>query len=156
MHTTGETMGFDEEWAQLRSEASARQGPGMRLNQLAPAGGGGGAGDFGTDAAQKKLAASKLSGEVRTQTDNAGKKADEETTAAVTAFSGWDTAAGLKAVETTWDKQVKNLLGRLATESHNLSTTRKMFLNQDFEMYSDFHPLMKPSGFGGTNGPGGQ
>ncbi|MDX6758698.1 MULTISPECIES: hypothetical protein [Streptomyces] len=145
-------MGFDEEWAQLRSEAAARQNPDMRLNQLAPAGGGGGGGsDFGTDAAQKKLAAGKLSGEVRTQTDSAGKKADEDTSAAITAFSGWDTAAGLKTVETTWDNQVKNLLGRLATESHNLGTARKMFLTQDFEMYSDFR-LLKPSNFNGTNG----
>ncbi|APU44497.1 MULTISPECIES: hypothetical protein [unclassified Streptomyces] len=144
-------MGFDEEWAQLRSDAAARQGPDMRLNQLAPAAGGGGAPDFGTDAAQKKLASGKLSGEVRTQTDNAGKKADEETTAAITAFSGWDTAAGLKTVETTWDNQVKNLLGRLATESRNLSRTRSMFLTQDFEMYSDFR-MLKPSGSNDTNG----
>ncbi|MEU6758527.1 hypothetical protein [Streptomyces sp. NPDC046685] len=145
-------MGFDEEWAQLRSEAAARQGPSMRLNQLAPAGGGGGVGDFGTDAAQKKTAAGKLAGEVRTQTDTAGKKADEETTAAITAFAGWDTAAGLKTVETTWDDQVKNLLGRLDTESHNLGLARRMFLGQDFEMYSDFSPLMKPSGFNGVHG----
>ncbi|MFG3350280.1 hypothetical protein ACGF1Z_35145 [Streptomyces sp. NPDC048018] len=141
-------MGFDEEWAQLRAEAAARQNPAMRLNQLAaPDGGGGGGGsaDFGTDESKKRVASGKLGGEVKTQTETAAKKADEETTAAIGAFSGWDTAAGLKTVETTWDNQVKNLLSRLATESHNLAVTRKLFLGQDYEMYNGFRPLMKPA-----------
>ncbi|GGQ33740.1 hypothetical protein GCM10010215_67110 [Streptomyces virginiae] len=139
-------MGFDEEWAQLRTEAAARQNPAMRLNQLAaPDGGGGGSADFGSDEAKKKTASGKLGGEVKTQTETAAKKADEETAAAITAFSGWDTAAGLKTVETTWDNQVKNLLSRLATESHNLAVTRRMFLGQDNEIYNGFRPLLKPA-----------
>ncbi|WP_033894290.1 hypothetical protein [Streptomyces anulatus] len=79
-------MGFDEEWAQLRGEAAARQDDRMRLNQLSPAGGGGGGSDFGTDSTQKRAASGKLAGEVRTQTENAGKKSDEETAVAITAF----------------------------------------------------------------------
>ncbi|WKV72931.1 hypothetical protein AW27_016130 [Streptomyces sp. PCS3-D2] len=141
-------MGFDEEWAQLRAEATERQNPAMRLNQLAaPDGGGGGGGsaDFGSDESKKKIASGKLGGEVRTQTETAAKKADEETASAITAFSGWDTAAGLKTVETTWDNQVKNLLSRLATESHNLAVTRRMFLGQDNEIYNGFRPLLKPA-----------
>ncbi|MFJ6784713.1 hypothetical protein [Streptomyces yangpuensis] len=139
-------MGFDEEWAQLRTEAAARQNPDMRLNQLAaPDGGGGGSADFGSDESKKRIASGKLGGEVKTQTESAAKKADEETAAAITAFSGWDTAAGLKTVETTWDNQVKNLLSRLATESHNLAVTRRMFLGQDNEIYNGFRPLLKPA-----------
>ncbi len=145
-------MGFEEEWAQLRTEAAARQTSATRLNQAAGPGGGGGSPDFGSDPAKKKEAAGKLEGEVRTQTSTAAKTADEETTAATTAFSGWDTAAGLKTVATTWDTQVKNLLGRLSTEAHNLRVVRRNFLGQDFEVYSDFSPLLKPDPFSAPYG----
>lgn len=140
-------MGFDEEWAQLRSEAAARQSSGTRLNQLAPAGGGGGGGeaDFGSDPKKKGTASNQLSGEVTTLTKNAAKKADEATGSAVTAFSGWETAVGLKKVEKTWDSQVKMLLGRLSREATSLGETRRMFQNNDFGLYNDFHVLKKPS-----------
>ncbi|MEU3450083.1 hypothetical protein AB0H29_23090 [Streptomyces thermolilacinus] len=150
-------MGFDEEWAQLRSEAAARQSSGTRLNQLAPAGGGGGGGeaDFGSDPKKKATAAGKLDGEVKNQTVKASNHADEATNAAVSTFSGWDTAAGLKKVQKTWESQVKTLTGRLSTEAANLRTTRGMFLNKDFELYNDFAPLRKPSGLN-AQGRGGQ
>lgn len=143
-------MGFDEEWAQLRGEAAARQDDRMRLNQLSPAGGGGGGSDFGTDSTQKRAASGKLAGEIRTQTENAGKKSDEETAVAITAFAGWDTAAGLKTAEETWNKQVKNLLGRLATESHNLGVARSMYLGSELEAYAEFQLLKRQPPFNGA------
>ncbi|WP_411574530.1 hypothetical protein [Streptomyces fradiae] len=150
-------MGFDEEWAQLRSEAAARQTSGMRLNKLAPVGGGGGGGeaDFGSDPKKKATAAGKLDGEVKTQTVKASDHADEATTGAVSEFSGWDTAAGLKTVQKTWETQVNTLTGRLSTEAANLRTTRSMFLGKDFELYHDFAPLRKQSGLD-AQGRGGQ
>ncbi|MDX5576005.1 hypothetical protein [Streptomyces sp. ID01-9D] len=145
-------MGFDEEWAELRGEAAARQDVRMRLNQLAPASDGGGGSDFGTDSAQKKAASGKLAGEIKTQTENAGKKSDEETAAAITGFAGWDTAAGLKTAEETWNKQVKNLLGRLATESHNLGIVRSLYLGRELEVYEEFQLLKRQPPFNGPNG----
>ncbi|WP_149180660.1 hypothetical protein [Streptomyces sp. TRM49041] len=124
----------------------------MRLNQNAAPGGGGGAGvpDFDSDPKKKNEAAGKLAGEVRTQTVKASNHADEATNTAVSTFSGWGTAAGLKKVQKVWESQVKTLTGRLDKESANLRTTRRLIQNNDFELYNDFAPLRKPSGLDNT------
>ncbi|MFH9751502.1 hypothetical protein OG554_23180 [Streptomyces griseus] len=126
-----------------RPYAPESAGPGERR---------GGGSDFGTDSAQKKAASGKLAGEIKTQTENAGKKSDEETAAAITGFAGWDTAAGLKTAEETWNKQVKNLLGRLATESHNLGIVRSLYLGRELEVYEEFQLLKRQPPFNGPNG----
>lgn len=142
-------MGFDEEWAQLRSEAAARQTAGTRLNQLAaPSGGGGGSGtpNFSSVTQQKKTAAGKLEGELKTQTTNASNHADEATNTAVTTFAGWGTSAGLKKVQKTWEDQVNNLLGRLGREANGLRGAGRLYSNNDLNLKYEFTRLGQRSG----------
>ncbi|MFJ8649031.1 hypothetical protein ACIRNI_23280 [Streptomyces sp. NPDC093546] len=124
----GCAMGFDQEWAQLRDEAAARQATSMRLNQLPadPGGGGGVAGPGGileSSPAEKRAAANTIDNSLVKQTTDATNWADEATTGAIGSLKGWETAAGLKTVESTWDKQVKTLIGRLHHESRALRST---------------------------------
>ncbi|MFC9394003.1 MULTISPECIES: hypothetical protein [unclassified Streptomyces] len=108
----------------------------MRLNQLDGGGGGGSAGgspDLATAPAKKKAAANTIENELEPNTDKAAKWADSATTAAVAGFAGWATAAGLKTVETTWDKQVRTLLARLASEKTALRGTALSFSGQELD-----------------------
>ncbi|CAL9293539.1 MULTISPECIES: hypothetical protein [unclassified Streptomyces] len=117
-------MGFDEEWAQLRAEAAARLDTSMRLNQLpADQGGGGGGGKLVSTPAQKTAAAKTIRTELTEKTTSAGKHAAEATNSAVSAFGGWATGTALKKVQTTWEGQVKTLLGRLSHEAGALDGT---------------------------------
>ncbi|MCX4981993.1 hypothetical protein [Streptomyces sp. NBC_00572] len=106
------------------------------MNQLDGGGGGGSAGgpsDLATAPAKKKAAANTIETELEPDTAKAAKVADAATTAAVGAFDGWATAAGLKTVETTWDDQVKNLLARLASEKTALRGTAVAFSRQELD-----------------------
>ncbi|MER7947464.1 hypothetical protein ABTY59_08770 [Streptomyces sp. NPDC096079] len=106
----------------------------MRLNQLDGGGGGGAAGgppDLATAPAKKKAAANTIENELEPNTGKAATWADAATTAAVGGFAGWATAEGLKTVETTWDKQVKTLLARLASEKTALRGTALSFDRQE-------------------------
>ncbi|MFF7439844.1 hypothetical protein [Streptomyces sp. NPDC008122] len=108
----------------------------MRLNQLDGGGGGGSAGgspDLATAPAKKKAAANTIENELEPNTGKAAKWADSATTAAVAGFAGWATAAGLKTVETTWDKQVRTLLARLASEKTALRGTALSFSGQELD-----------------------
>ncbi|MFJ8694817.1 hypothetical protein [Streptomyces roseolilacinus] len=128
-------MGFDEEWAQLRTEAAARLDTSMRLNQL-PAdqgggGGGGGGGKLVSSAAAKSAAANTIQNEIMTKTQTAGKHAAEATESAVSTFSGWATGSALKKVQTTWEGQVKTLMGRLGKERDGLRQTNTILSGVD-------------------------
>ncbi|MFI2734965.1 hypothetical protein [Streptomyces sp. NPDC018711] len=106
----------------------------MRLNQLDGGGGGGAAGgapDLATAPAKKKAAANTIETELEPNTGKAAQWADAATTEAVGGFTGWATAAGLKTVETTWDKQVRTLLARLASEKTALRGTADAFSRQE-------------------------
>ncbi|MFF9865031.1 hypothetical protein ACF1G0_06360 [Streptomyces sp. NPDC013953] len=120
-------MGFDEEWAQLRSEAADRREASMRLNQLPadPGGGGGGGagGKMASTPSEKRAAANTIETTLVPDTKKATDWADEATTGAMGALKGWETAAGLKTVQDTWDKQVKTLIGRLDREKGALRAT---------------------------------
>ncbi|MGA4866008.1 hypothetical protein ACPB9J_25540 [Streptomyces lavendulocolor] len=119
-------MGFDEEWAQLRAEAASRQETSMRLNQLPAEPGGGGAGGgkgLVSTPTEKRAAANTIETVIVPDTKKATDWADEATTGAVGALKGWETAAGLKTVQTTWDKQVKTLTARLNREKGALRAT---------------------------------
>ncbi|MFE7516227.1 hypothetical protein ACFU8I_34115 [Streptomyces sp. NPDC057540] len=108
----------------------------MRLNQLDGGGGGGTAGgtpDLATAPAKKKAAANTIETELEPNTGKAATWADEATTAAVGGFAGWATAEGLKTVGTTWDKQVRTLLARLASEKTALRGTALSFSGQELD-----------------------
>ncbi|MFI0987700.1 hypothetical protein [Streptomyces exfoliatus] len=133
-------MGFDEDWAGIRSGTTAQDPVGTRLNQLDGGGGGGGGGaapggapNLATAPAKKKAAANTIENELEPDTAKAAKWADAATTAAVGGFEGWATAAGLKTVETTWDNQVKNLLARLASEKTALRGAALSFGQQEID-----------------------
>ncbi|GGQ03262.1 hypothetical protein [Streptomyces roseolilacinus] len=123
-------MGFDEEWAQLRTEAAARLDTSMRLNQL-PADQGGGGGKLVSSAAAKSAAANTIQNEIMTKTQTAGKHAAEATESAVSTFGGWATGSALKKVQTTWEGQVKTLMGRLGKERDGLRQTNTILSGVD-------------------------
>ncbi|MEU3743751.1 MULTISPECIES: hypothetical protein [Streptomyces] len=67
-----------------------------------------------------------------------GKHAAESTNAAVKEFGpkdghGWDTSSALKRAQETWEKQVRMLLGRLASEKQALSATGISFQNNELD-----------------------
>ncbi|TLQ43348.1 hypothetical protein [Streptomyces marianii] len=156
-------MGFEQEWADRRTEATQAvdaQSSSMQLNQLAPDGGGsatppsplapgGSSGTFGSTPAQKRTAASKIENDLKPTTQWASDLADESTNNAITGFGGWDTCAGLKKVKETWETQAKMLLGRLEREQNALLGARSMFLRNDVATYDGFGPLNRKSGLDG-------
>ncbi|WP_128976151.1 hypothetical protein [Streptomyces roseicoloratus] len=139
-------MGFDEEWSAMRAQAADQQESSMRLNQL-PAGPSGptppGNPDFGSSPAQKRAAADAIHNELERSTKTATKWADESSDAAVKAFEGWQTAVGLKKVQSTWDDQVRVLLGRLYAEESRLRSASGYFLGNDQHIRGQFAPLGK-------------
>ncbi|NML48804.1 hypothetical protein HHL19_00245 [Streptomyces sp. R302] len=116
-------MAWDE-WEQLKGEAAERQSAQMRLNEAdGGAGahsGAGGAGVLGSVPAKKKKAANTIETVLEPGTRKAADVADEPTTSAVRAFTGWDTAVGLKKSHEKWDDQVKRLMGRLSSHKVGL------------------------------------
>ncbi|MGW7464970.1 hypothetical protein ACWGJT_09720 [Streptomyces xantholiticus] len=124
-------MAWDE-WDRIKADSSAQ----MRLNQLAPASGGGGAPDLASTPAQKKAAANAIEKHLEPDTKKAGDTAEESTGAAVREFSGkdgegWDTSPALKKAHEAWEKQVKALMGRLGSEKSALRNTSILFQNND-------------------------
>ncbi|MFD9610687.1 hypothetical protein ACWEPZ_18935 [Streptomyces sp. NPDC004288] len=102
----------------------------MRLNQLAPSAGGGGADkpDLASSPAAKKAAAKTIDDTLEPGVTRDGRHAAESMKAAVGAFGakdghGWDTSGALRRAHETWEKQVKMLLGRLSSEKQALSAT---------------------------------
>ncbi|GAA3370672.1 hypothetical protein GCM10020367_18220 [Streptomyces sannanensis] len=135
-------MGFEQEWQTARAEAAEQQSASMRLNQLpADPSGPTGAGTFGSTPAEKKAAANTIETELEPNTKKATDWADEASNAAIQGFDGWQTAAGLKKVQETWDQQVKTLMGRLSSEKGALRVTSGLFLNNDAGIHNQFAPL---------------
>ncbi|OKK07018.1 hypothetical protein AMK26_12935 [Streptomyces sp. CB03234] len=136
-------MGFDQEWSRLRSAAAESAGQESASTRLNGTGGGGGTGPGGTGTlasspAQKRAAADAIAGEITTQTNFAATRPNEAMGAAIAAFGGWDTCAGLKKVKETWESQVKTLKGRLSTEEARLRQTRTSFMSTDVGTYNEF------------------
>ncbi|MFK0259059.1 hypothetical protein [Streptomyces sp. NPDC090445] len=138
-------MGFDEEWAALRAQAADRQGPVMRLNRVPddPSGPapGGGPGAFGSSPAEKQAAANTIENDLEGSTKKSTDWADESSDAAIKTFDGWQTAAGLKKVQETWDRQVKTLMGRLSSEKNALRGASGYFARNDLDIRGQFAPL---------------
>ncbi|MFI2373367.1 hypothetical protein [Streptomyces sp. NPDC018833] len=129
-----------EEWEQIKSDVSTRHAAEMQLNQLAPSGGGGGsAPDLASSPAKKKAAAEAINRDLEPGVTRGGKHATESVNVAVKEFGardghGWDTSGALKKAHAMWEKQVKTLLDRLATEKGLLSTTAVDFRNNDVDI----------------------
>ncbi|MFF1463472.1 hypothetical protein [Streptomyces sp. NPDC058330] len=140
-------MGFDEEWSRLRAQAAEQQqGTSMRLNGAdeGPPPGLGGQADLASTPAEKKAAADTIDNELMKMTTDATDWADEATSAAAKEFADWETGASLKKVSKTWDKQVKVLMGRLATESSALRGTAVYFNRNELDINGQFTPLLTP------------
>ncbi|GGY42631.1 hypothetical protein [Streptomyces omiyaensis] len=125
----------------------------MRLNQLDDGtgghGGAGGAPDLRTAPEKKRAAANTIETELEPDTGKAAKWADEATTTAVATFGGWAVAAGLKTVDTTWNNQVKTLLGRLAHEKGALRGTVVTLTGQDLAVRTEIAGVRPVSSIAG-------
>ncbi|WP_203185981.1 hypothetical protein [Streptomyces pratensis] len=147
-------MGFDEEWAGLRAAAAERGSTGMQLNGLPEEGpahgyGPGGTSTLASTASEKNAAAGVIENELLTSTKKAGNHADESNGSAATAFSGWATATALKKVQTTWDGQVKTLLGRLGRERDGLRNTATTLRGVDIGRRDGIDGIRLPSAMDG-------
>ncbi|MFB7219459.1 hypothetical protein ACWD4L_08475 [Streptomyces sp. NPDC002596] len=122
-------MSFDQEWAELRQAAQTR------LNSAGP--GHGGLPDVKINASGKTAAVNALETQIQPGVRKAGVMADDSTTGAVTAFTGWQTGSGLKDAQAEWEKQVESLQGRLARDKEALRQTRGGFQYVDHEIKGD-------------------
>jgi len=111
----------------------------LRLNQLAPLDGGGGASagpDLASSPAQKKAAANLIEKHLEPDTHKAGTQARENTGAVAKEFGpqdgeGWLTAHAVKTARDTWSDQLTTLLNRLGGEKAALRSTSTLFQNTD-------------------------
>ncbi|MEV8389576.1 MULTISPECIES: hypothetical protein [unclassified Streptomyces] len=106
---------------------------------------GGGAPNLASTPAQKRAAANTIETELQPNTKKAGDWADASMTTAISAFSGWATASGLKTAQTTWESQVKTLVGRLNTEKGALRATVTILTGTDVDRRSTLSGI--PSNF---------
>ncbi|MFE3518413.1 hypothetical protein [Streptomyces sp. NPDC059166] len=98
-------------------------------------------------ASEKKAAAGVIENELLTSTRKAGNHADEANAGAAKSLSGWATAGALKKVQTTWDGQVRTLLGRLGRERDGLRNTATTFTGIDADRRDGISSVRTPSVF---------
>ncbi|WP_406149292.1 hypothetical protein [Streptomyces sp. NBC_01012] len=144
-------MAWDE-WNQIKNDVAARRTDPMRLNQLPPAAGTGGAPDLASSPEKKQAAAKAINDDLEPDVERDGKHATESVKAAVKEFGardgyGWDASGALKKAHRTWEQQVKALLGRLASEKHALSKTGIDFQNDDIGIGSQLAPPSPIDGY---------
>lgn len=130
-----------DEWKQIKGDVAARRTQPMRLNQLAPAAGGGGVPDFASSPARKQKAAKAINDDLVPDVERDGKHASDSVKAVVKEFGardgyGWDTSGALDKAHRTWEQQVKALLGRLASEKCALGKTGIELQNDDIGIAS--------------------
>ncbi len=132
-----------EEWEQLKSRAAERQSTHMRLNQLAPDGGGGDSGDL--VAQQDDLGAVGheahiLYDDIRSGADIAGAGASKDgagsTAQAASALKsrGFETGGALERTVEVWTSQVKSVLQACAHISDHLDYSKKRHAEDDAEI----------------------
>ncbi|MEU5284750.1 hypothetical protein AB0G97_12155 [Streptomyces sp. NPDC020755] len=137
-------MAWDE-WKQIKNDVAAQRTDSMRLNQLAPAAGGGSTPDLASSPQKKQAAAKAINEELEPDVERDGKHATESVTAVVKEFGardghGWDTSGALRKAHRTWEQQVKALLGRLSWEKHALSKMGIDLQNDDIGIGSQLAP----------------
>ncbi|GAA2624519.1 hypothetical protein [Streptomyces axinellae] len=165
-------MTFEDEWAQHKAAASARQdATRMRLNEADGGGGGGGPelpaegqGVLTTPAAKKK-AAKYVEEHLLPDTVKAGKHAGGATQTAtgaapagrtdVVPFGGpgeldkWEVKTGLNTAMKHWGQQVNNVLARLNGEMGALRAAHNGYLLNDDLTGSQLTGLFPPGAPGG-------
>ncbi|MEV0266603.1 hypothetical protein AB0I49_35380 [Streptomyces sp. NPDC050617] len=149
-------MTFEDEWARLRTDASARQEAARsqtRINHLA-AGPGGDQPDFSSSAVKKKAAVSALQNHVEPDTRAAGGCVDASADAATKGFKGWETAAGITDALEGWGAAVTALQNRLAGEKAALGSAGNLFRNTDHDTARLLAPPALPGPYT-PNGPAG-
>ncbi|NBM19024.1 hypothetical protein [Streptomyces sp. GC420] len=136
-------MTFDEEWAQLVSEARQRQSTGMRLNQLEPgSGGSGGAAgpdlvvtqdDLGAVGHEAFLMHAELHKTADMVAAGADKNGEGSTARAAKEFSARNLTMGgeLYTTLSVWDSQVKTVLQMCAHISNHLDYSKKLHAGED-------------------------
>ncbi|MEI7030725.1 hypothetical protein [Streptomyces pratensis] len=137
-------MGFDEEWSQLRAEATQRQAASTRLNGVGDGAASPGVGDkdLASTPAEKAAAARTIENELLGSTGSAMNDADESSKAAATEFADWLTGPAITKLGKTWDRQVQTLMGRLRTERDGLSGTANNVAGLELDLRSQFTPLL--------------
>ncbi|MFJ4633078.1 hypothetical protein [Streptomyces sp. NPDC088847] len=132
-----------EEWEQLKSQAAERQSTHMRLNQLAPDGGGGGSGDLVVqqdDLGAVGHEAHILYDDIRSGADIAGAGAGKDgagsTAQAASALKsrGFETGGALERTVEVWTSQVKSVLQACAHISDHLDYSKKRHAEDDAEI----------------------
>ncbi|MFV2117734.1 hypothetical protein ACE14D_04510 [Streptomyces sp. Act-28] len=126
-------MSFEEEWNGLKQAAVERR-TGMRLNQPASEGGGGGAADLKSAPVRKRKFANTIENELQRPTREAGDIVDAPMSTAARAFAGWDTAAGLRKAHEKWEDQVNRLVGRLAMNKTQLRGATNQLIDTDLDV----------------------
>ncbi|MFE7455659.1 hypothetical protein [Streptomyces sp. NPDC057554] len=93
----------------------------------------GGGPDLASSPARKRAAANTIATELQPNTKKAGNRSDASMTSAAATFAGWATGKGLKTAHTTWERQVRALLGRLDTEKGALGSAANILVTTDVE-----------------------
>ncbi|MGW1197452.1 hypothetical protein ACWD4B_16680 [Streptomyces sp. NPDC002536] len=129
-------MAFEDEWAELRSQAEAR----TRLNGASVPGGtsGGGAPDLKSSAEKKRSAVAALEQHIEPDSQTAGRLVDEAAEAAAKGLKEWATGAGLTAALNGWRSSVKALQARLSAEKAALAGTNRLFTGMDGQIGGQF------------------
>ncbi|MFF1453450.1 hypothetical protein ACFVYF_35735 [Streptomyces sp. NPDC058274] len=129
-----------EEWEQLKAQAAERQPTRMRLNQLAPEGGGGGTGDLVVhqdDLGAVGHEANILYGDLSKEADIAGAGAGKDgagstmQAAATLKSHGFETGSALETTVEIWTSQVKSVLQACAHISNHLDFSQKLHTQDD-------------------------
>ncbi|WP_327326862.1 hypothetical protein OG735_33420 [Streptomyces sp. NBC_01210] len=139
-------MTFNDEWAQLKSEAQDRQPAQMRLNAAAPEPGGPGSGTKADlvvhqdDLGKVGNEAFRVHGELQKKADIAGagvsKGGAGSTAQAAEELKGRNFGAGDELYTTleVWSTQVKTVLQMCAHISHHLDYSKKAHANDEAEI----------------------
>jgi hypothetical protein len=136
-------MAWDE-WEQLKSQAAERQSTHMRLNQLAPDGGGGGGSgdlvvhqdDLGAVGHEARILYDDIHAGADIAGAGAGKDGAGSTAQAATALKshGFETGGALEKTVEVWTSQVKSVLQACAHISDHLDYSKKRHSEDDAQI----------------------
>ncbi|UXY30298.1 hypothetical protein [Streptomyces sp. HUAS TT20] len=118
---------------------AAAQPVGMRLNQMADPGGGGGPSGLTSSPTEKQAAANAIERDIEPDTRTAGAWTDHETSAVVKAFGakdghGWLTSGAVQRAHKTWGEQVKDLMNLLSADKGSLRAANTTLQGTDVDV----------------------